>query len=70
MNFEVGYGTGIQQFALAKEQWMGTLMANPVEKGLTGVAAVEDALDHPIGSPALEELVRPGQKVVIVTSDI
>ena len=49
MNFEVGYGTGIQQFALAKEQWMGTLMANPVEKGLTGVAAVEDALDHPIG---------------------
>ena len=36
MNFEVGYGTGIQQFALAKEQWMGTLMANPVEKGLTG----------------------------------
>ena len=70
MKFEVGYGSGVQQFELAESQWMGTLMANPVEKGLTGVAAVEYALDHPIDSPALEALVRPGQKVVIVTSDI
>lgn len=71
MEFEVGYGGGVQRFSLPREQWMGTLMATPVEeKGLTGEAAVEYALDHPINSPALEELVRPGQKVVIVTSDI
>ncbi len=33
-------------------------------------ALVGDALRAPIGSPTLDEIVRPGEKVVIVTSDI
>jgi lactate racemase len=33
-------------------------------------ALVDDALRAPIGSPTLDEIVRPGEKVVIVTSDI
>jgi nickel-dependent lactate racemase len=33
-------------------------------------ALVRQALDQPLGSPPLEALVRPGEKVVIVTSDI
>ena len=31
---------------------------------------VRRALDHPVGTPRLRELARPGQKVVIVTSDL
>ncbi|BCR06678.1 hypothetical protein DESUT3_37470 [Desulfuromonas versatilis] len=31
---------------------------------------IRAALDKPIGSPRLEQIVRPGEKVVIVTSDI
>ena len=34
------------------------------------VALVRDALRAPIGSPTLQEIVRPGEKVVVVTSDI
>jgi nickel-dependent lactate racemase len=33
-------------------------------------ALVRDALRAPIGSPTLDEIVRPGEKVVVVTSDI
>jgi len=33
-------------------------------------ALIKAALDAPLGSPRLEELARPGEKVVIVTSDI
>ena len=40
--------------------------AGPVDE----VAVVREALDHPIGSPPLRDLVVPGQKVVIVTSDM
>ncbi|MGE5507399.1 MAG: nickel-dependent lactate racemase [Chitinophagales bacterium] len=32
--------------------------------------AIRDALAHPIGSPRLSELVRPGQKVAIIVTDI
>ena len=31
---------------------------------------VRRALDVPLGAPPLEEIVQPGEKVVIVTSDI
>ena len=33
-------------------------------------ALVREALDRPVGTPPLEEIVRPGERVVIVTSDI
>jgi nickel-dependent lactate racemase len=32
--------------------------------------AVEEALSHPIGTPRLREMVRPGQKVALVVTDI
>lgn len=32
-------------------------------------AAMRDALDHPLGLPAIRELVRPGQRVVIAFDD-
>ena len=31
---------------------------------------ISEALEHPIGSPRLRELVRPGQKVAIIASDL
>ncbi len=33
-------------------------------------ALVRQALAHPIGSPTLAQIIRPGESVVIVTSDI
>jgi nickel-dependent lactate racemase len=37
---------------------------------LEGIAAVRAALAHPIGTLRLRDLARPGQRVVIITSDL
>ncbi len=70
MKLEFGFGTGVQTVELPEENLMGVLTANPVERGLTGEAEVARALDAPIGAPALAEVVRPGEKIAIVTSDV
>jgi lactate racemase len=47
------------------------LLAATVPSAAAEVAElVRQALDRPLGCPPLEEIVRPGEKVVIVTSDI
>jgi lactate racemase len=46
------------------------LRATPPAAPASGEALTAEALEHPIGSPKLEKIVRPGEKVVIVTSDI
>ncbi len=70
MILEFGIGTGIQQVDVPRENLMGVLMANEVPLGLTGEAEVRRALNEPIGSKPLREIVKPGEKIAIVTSDI
>jgi len=53
-----------------EENLLAVLRANPMTHERTGVEAVEYALTHPIGSQSLCDLVKPGQKIAIVTSDI
>jgi lactate racemase len=47
-------------------------LLRPVEPDppASAVQLIARALDAPIGSPPLEQIVRPGERVVIVTSDI
>jgi len=70
MKLEFGYGTGVQSVEIPDQNVMGVLLPNPVERGLTGEAEVRRALDAPIGAPRLGEIVKPGEKIAIVTSDI
>ncbi|MBQ6235675.1 MAG: nickel-dependent lactate racemase, partial [Clostridia bacterium] len=46
------------------------LHANEVPTGLVGEAEVVRALENPIGSPRLRDIVHPGETVAIVTSDV
>ncbi len=70
MELEFGFGKGIQKVTLPEENLLGVLMANPVETELTGVAEIERALADPIGAPTIENVVHPGEKIAIITSDI
>ncbi len=54
MKLEFGFGSGIQAVELPEENLLGVLTANAVEYDLTGEA----------------EVVKPGEKIAIVTSDI
>ena len=70
MKLEFGFGAGVQTVEVPEKNLLGVLHANEVPLGLTGEEEVRRALEDPIESPRLRELVYPGEKVAIVTSDI
>ena len=64
-------GTRSQQVSLPAEALLGVLEPNAVEVPAAGEEEqVRAALARPIGSPRLREIVKPGETVAIVTSDI
>lgn len=70
MKLSFGFGAGTQEAEVPEKNLLGVLHANQVELGLTGEPEVRRALAEPIASPRLREIVRPGEKIAIITSDI
>ncbi len=70
MKLEFGFGTTVQTVELPDENVMDVLHANQVEHELMGEEEVRRALSQPVGAPLLSEVVKPGEKIAIVTSDI
>ena len=70
MKLELGYGPGVQTVEVKDSNVRDILTPNPVTFDLTGEAEVRRALEAPIGSKRLGEIVHPGEKIAIVTSDI
>ena len=70
MKVEFGYGKGVQIVDIPDKNLDQVLVANEIEHERRGPDAVVYALENPIGSPRLKDLAKPGQKIVIVTSDI
>ena len=70
MKLEFGYGMGTQAVEVPQENLLAVLGANPMEHTRRGVEAVDYAMANPIGTAPLRRLVKPGQRVAIVTSDI
>ena len=70
MELEFGFGNTVQKVSVPDKNVIGVLHANEVKHELEGADEVRRALANPIGAPLLKEVVRPGEKVAIVTSDI
>ena len=70
MKLELGIGSRTQAVEIPDACVQQVLLPNEVVRGLTDEAEVRRALEHPIGSPRLQEIVHPGEKIAIVTSDI
>ncbi len=70
MRLTIGYGKRPQPLTVGDENLLGVLAPNAVEASLTGEAEVKRALQNPIGTGRLRDLVKPGEKIAIVTSDI
>ena len=72
MNIELGYGKGKQAANVPDKNILQILTPNKVDLGdaPTGADSVREALANPIGSPRLGEIVRPGEKIAIITSDV
>ncbi len=70
MELSFKIGTRTETVRVPDEAVLGVLEPNEVPVELTGRAEVCRALAQPIGTPRLGQIVRPGEKVAIVTSDI
>ena len=70
MKLTFGFGAGVQEVLVPDENLLGVLTGNPVAPGLRGEEEVRRALREPIGSKPLREIVKPGEKIAIITSDI
>jgi lactate racemase len=70
MHFKYGYGKTFREFDIDEKNIIAELGQNSVEIGLTGADEVRRALHEPIGTGRLSTLVKPGEKIVIVTSDV
>lgn len=68
--YTVKYGRAEQSIMLETEQVLQVIDSKP-ERPITDVRqAVFDALQNPVGSKPLSELVQPGDKVCILVSDV
>jgi len=70
MHFKYGYGKTYKEFDVDDENILVELRQNDVNFTLTGADEVKRALQNPIGTERLSGIVKPGEKVAIVTSDI
>ncbi len=70
MRLKFGFGDGVQTVEAPDENVLGILAPNAMKLGKTGADAVAEALRYPVDSPPLREIVRPGEKVAVVTSDV
>lgn len=70
MIISLGYGSGTQSVSVPDERIVSVLHANEVSFPLTGEAEVLRALAEPIGTPRLRDIVRPGERIAVVSSDI
>ena len=70
MKLELGIGQGTQTVEIPDNNILDVLTPNPVEYDLMGEDEVRRALADPIGSPRLKDIVKPGEKIVMITSDI
>lgn len=70
MELKFGYGKTEQIVNVPDKNLLGVLVSNEMEHKRLGVEAVEYALQNPIGAAALRSLVKAGQKIAIIASDI
>lgn len=70
MHFKYGYGKECREFEIDDKNIIAELGQNKVEIDLTGVDEVRHALQNPIGIGKLSTLVKAGEKIAIITSDI
>ena len=70
MDFELGFSKGTVKFQVDDKNLLMVMNPNPVDVEVGGRAEVARSLREPIGAPRLDKVVKPGEKVVIITSDV
>jgi lactate racemase len=70
MKIELGFGKGTVCVDVPEKNLSGILKPNEVKTGLIGADEVRRAMQNPIGTEQLRDIVKSGERVCIITSDI
>ncbi len=70
MELTIGYSKENINFSIDDKNLLGVIEPNPLDVPIGGRAEVARSLKNPIGAPHISEVIKPGEKVVIITSDI
>lgn len=70
MEYSLGFAKTSMKVSIEGKNLLNVLHANEVQIELTGPAEVKRAIENPIGSDRLYKIVKPGEKIAIITSDI
>ena len=70
MEYRIPYGKTEQTVNLPEEHVSQVLLPPVADKVRTVEKLMEDALANPIGTPTLDRLVRSGDRIVLIVSDI
>lgn len=70
MKLEFGLGTSTQVVEVPEKNLIGVLRAKPAPAIVSEEEEVRRALREPVGAPPLRQVVRPGEKIAVITSDI
>ncbi len=68
--FDFGYGHGNMTVALAEEKIINNILGKPYPSIEDVPEAVREVLKNPIGTPPLKEIIKAGDTVAILVSDI
>ena len=63
-------GNGYVDVSVPEENFLGMIAKEVPSTGMTEEQVILDALAHPIGAPRLKEIVKPGNTICIVISDV
>ncbi|MBN1314543.1 MAG: nickel-dependent lactate racemase [Anaerolineales bacterium] len=71
LELELAYGQASQRVRIERERLLGVYAPiASVEQSVDEAMVLRKALDNPVGTARLRELVRPGQQVAVVVSDM
>ncbi len=70
MEVKLNYAKTTVSLDVPEKNLVGVLTPNQVEVSLTDADEVRRSLANPIGTPPLHKIVKPGETVCIITSDI
>ena len=70
MEFKIKYYKDLVSFHIPDQNVLGNILPNTAPAAVSEAEEVARTLSVPFGTPRLSEIVRSGEKIVIITSDI
>jgi len=70
MKFKLAFGRDTVDLEVNNDNLLDVIKPNPISVQVSGREEVKRAIENPIGTKRLKDIVKRGEKIVIITSDI